>query len=59
VTEVRAEPAGAEFSFNGSDADLAELVRALVGGGLQVCDVHELSEKLEQLYLRISSGEVS
>lgn len=59
VTEVRAAPAGAEFSFSGSDADLAELVRALVGGGLQVCAVHELSEKLEQFYLRISSGEAS
>ena len=59
VTDVRTESAGADFSFSGSDAELAELVRALVAEGLPVCGVQELSEKLEELYLRISSGEAS
>ena len=59
VTELHAESDGADFSFSGSDSELAELVRALVGDGLPVCGVHELSERLEELYLRISSGEAS
>jgi ABC-2 type transport system ATP-binding protein len=59
VTDVRTGTTGTEFSFGGNDAELAELVRALVGDGLPVCGVQELSENLEQLYMRISSGEVS
>ncbi len=56
VTEVRIEPAGAEFSFSGSDTDLAELVRALAADGAPVCGIREISEKLEDLYYRLSSG---
>jgi ABC-2 type transport system ATP-binding protein len=59
VTDVRTEPVGAEFSFGGGDADLAELIRAFVSAGAPVCSIYELSESLEQLYLRISSGENS
>jgi ABC-2 type transport system ATP-binding protein len=59
VTEIAAGTTGVEFSFSGSDADLAGLVRELVSGGVPVCGVQELSENLEQLYMRISSGEVS
>jgi ABC-2 type transport system ATP-binding protein len=59
VTELRTEPAGVEFSFSGSDADLAELVRALVSDGALVCGVHEVSENLEELYFRISDGTLS
>jgi ABC-2 type transport system ATP-binding protein len=57
VTNLRAAPSGFEFSFSGTDADLAGLVRALVSEGAAVCGVHEVSENLEGLYLRISGEE--
>jgi ABC-2 type transport system ATP-binding protein len=49
----------ADFSFAGSDSDLAALVAALVSAGAPVCGIRELTEGLERLYLRISKGEVS
>jgi len=61
VSEVAAEPVGASavvFQFAGSEAELAELVRALVTAGAPVCGVEEMTESLEQLFFRISSGEV-
>jgi ABC-2 type transport system ATP-binding protein len=48
----------AQFAYAGSDAELAELVRALIAAGAPVCGVQEVAETLEQLYSRISSGEV-
>ncbi|MGB6429752.1 MAG: ABC transporter ATP-binding protein [Candidatus Acidiferrales bacterium] len=59
VTELASGTTGVEFSFSGDDARLAELVRELVSGGAPICGVQEISENLEQLYMRISSGEVS
>jgi ABC-2 type transport system ATP-binding protein len=47
-----------QFSYAGGDAELAELVRAMVVAGAPVCGVQEVTETLEQLYTRISSGEV-
>ncbi len=69
VTGVVAEPAsaaggpsapvtGALFHLAGSEAGLAELVRALITAGAPVCGVEEITESLEQLFFRISSGEV-
>jgi ABC-2 type transport system ATP-binding protein len=48
----------AQFAYAGSDAELAELVRAMVTAGAPVCGVQAVTETLEQLYSRISSGEV-
>jgi ABC-2 type transport system ATP-binding protein len=59
VTALQCGTTTIEFSFGGNDADLAGLVRDLVSNGVPVCGVQELSENLEQLYMRISSGEVS
>ncbi|MGH9817947.1 MAG: hypothetical protein ACRD6I_17920, partial [Candidatus Acidiferrales bacterium] len=53
-----ATSSSAVFELAGSEADLAELVRALVGAGASVCGVEEITESLEQLFFRISSGEV-
>jgi ABC-2 type transport system ATP-binding protein len=50
---------GANFEFGGTDAQLAELVRALVAAGAPVCRVEEVAETLEQLYSRISTGDVA
>jgi ABC-2 type transport system ATP-binding protein len=47
-----------QFAFAGGDAELAGLIRGLVEAGAPVCGVQEVSETLEQLYSRISSGEV-
>ena len=58
VSTVAAEAAGAEFAFAGGDVELAEFVGALVTAGAPVCGVEELTETLEGLYSRVSSGEV-
>jgi ABC-2 type transport system ATP-binding protein len=69
VTSVTVEPAtpagapavpvtGAVFHLAGSEANVAELLRALVTAGAPVCGVEEITESLEQLFFRISSGEV-
>jgi ABC-2 type transport system ATP-binding protein len=58
VTNVEAGPAAAQFSFAGSDQDLAELLTALVKSGAPVCGLDEINETLEQLYTRVSTGEV-
>jgi ABC-2 type transport system ATP-binding protein len=47
-----------QFAFAGGDAELAGLIRGLVEAGAPVCGVQEVSETLEQLYSRISTGEV-
>jgi ABC-2 type transport system ATP-binding protein len=58
VSAVAVETDGAGFAFSGSKADLAELVAALVSARAHVCGVEELTETLERLYSRVSSGEV-
>jgi ABC-2 type transport system ATP-binding protein len=58
VSGIVATEAAAQFAYAGSDADLAELVRGLVTAGAPVCGVEEVTETLEKLYSRISSGEV-
>lgn len=58
VSSVTAANAEANFSFAGSDVELAELVRALIAAGGLVCGVEELTETLEELYSRVSSDEV-
>jgi len=58
VSEVRASGDSAEFVFPGSDLELAALVRDVIGAGAPVCNVEEHTESLEQLFSRLSSGEV-
>jgi ABC-2 type transport system ATP-binding protein len=53
------QEAAVRFDFDGNDAALAGLVRALIEAGAPVCGVEELTETLEQLYSRISSGEAT
>lgn len=47
----------AGFEFLGDDAALAALVRGLVEAGAPVCGIEEITESLEQLYSRLSTGE--
>jgi len=58
VSETFAEAAGARFSFAHGDAELAALVRELVAAGAAVCAIEQITETLERLYSRVSSGEV-
>jgi ABC-2 type transport system ATP-binding protein len=59
VTAVTPEgETGALVQFTGGDAELAHLVRELVNAGAPVCSVEEITETLEQVFSRLSSGEV-
>jgi ABC-2 type transport system ATP-binding protein len=58
VSGVVQTEAVSQFAYSGNNAALAELVRALVNAGAPVCGVEEVTETLEKLYSRISSGEV-
>jgi ABC-2 type transport system ATP-binding protein len=58
VSAIAQTQAMVQFAYAGGDAELAELVRAMVVAGAPVCGVQEVTETLEQLYTRISSGEV-
>jgi ABC-2 type transport system ATP-binding protein len=58
VSAVVTTDAVVQFAYAGSDAELAELVRAIVTAGAPVCGVQEVAETLEQFYSRISGGEV-
>ncbi len=55
---VIAGSSSVDFHFAGSDADLAALVRDLVMSGAPVCAVEGSSESFEQIYARLSGGEV-
>jgi ABC-2 type transport system ATP-binding protein len=52
------EPSGAQFSFGGTDTELAELMKALMGAGAPVCGVEKITDSLEQVYSRLTKGEV-
>jgi ABC-2 type transport system ATP-binding protein len=58
VSGVSTDEMTAQFNFEGSDNSLAELVRGLMEAGAAVCGVEEVKETLEELYTRLSSGEV-
>jgi len=58
VSGVVTTDAVVQFAFAGADAELAELIRAMVMAGAPLCGVQEVTETLEHFYSRISSGEV-
>jgi hypothetical protein len=47
-----------DFAFAGTDSALAALVRDLVMAGAPVCGVEGSAESFEQIYARLSGGEV-
>ena len=49
---------GTLFEFAGGDADLSELVKALVTAGASIAAVEQPGQSLEQAYTRIAKGEV-
>ncbi|HTU34274.1 MAG TPA: ABC transporter ATP-binding protein [Terriglobales bacterium] len=58
LADVTGDAEGAQFAFAGDDAELASMVRELVTAGAAVCGVEEMTETLERLYSRVSSGDV-
>jgi ABC-2 type transport system ATP-binding protein len=58
VSNVAVEPTSVEFSFTGSDAQMAELNKALISTGAPVCGVEMINDSLEQVYARLTKGEV-
>jgi len=58
VNEIQAGPGAAEFVFPGSDVELAALVRAAVLAGAPIYSVEEKTDSLEELFARLSTGEV-
>jgi ABC-2 type transport system ATP-binding protein len=58
VSGYAQEPSGAQFTFGGSDAELAELMKALIATGAPLCGVEKITQSLEQVYSRLTKGEV-
>jgi len=52
------EPSGAQFSFAGPDAELAELLKSLIAAGAPVFGMEKITDSLEQVYSRLTKGEV-
>jgi ABC-2 type transport system ATP-binding protein len=58
VTNVQESPKGVEFVFPGSDGDLAALLRAAILAGAPIYSAEEKTDSLEELFARLSTGEV-
>ncbi len=58
VSRVATSGLGTLFEFAGSDADLSELVKALVTAGAPLAAVEQPGLTLEEAYSRIAKGEV-
>jgi ABC-2 type transport system ATP-binding protein len=58
VSEIQESPGSAEFIFPGGDGELAALLRAAVLAGAPICGAEEKIDSLEELFARLSTGEV-
>ncbi len=58
VNHVATSGLGTLFQFAGSDADLSEMVKALVTAGAPLAAVEQPGVSLEEAYSRIAKGEV-
>ena len=58
ISELHSTMDSTSFAFPGDNSELAVLVRDLVNAGAPVCAIEETVESLEQLFSRLSSGEV-
>jgi ABC-2 type transport system ATP-binding protein len=58
VSEILQGEGATEFIFPGNDAELAALVREAVLAGAAIYSVEEKTDSLEELFARLSSGEV-
>jgi ABC-2 type transport system ATP-binding protein len=58
ASEIQERAGATEFIFPGTDAELAALVREAVLAGAPLCNVEEKNDSLEELFARLSTGEV-
>jgi len=58
VSSVAVNGQEAAFQFAGSDAELAQLLAALVAGGVPLVGFHEMKQTVEDIYLKVSHHEV-
>jgi ABC-2 type transport system ATP-binding protein len=58
VSAIEESPASVEFVFPGTDADLAGLIRAAILAGAPIYSAEEKTDSLEELFARLSTGEV-
>jgi ABC-2 type transport system ATP-binding protein len=58
VSNIVVEPTEVEFSFAGTDAQMAELNKAVISTGAPVCGIEVITHSLEQVYARLTKGEV-
>jgi hypothetical protein len=59
VTSVKAEGDALHFQYAGDRAQVPDLVRALVAGGVALTGLQEEKTDLEGLFMRLTKGEVS
>ena len=58
VTAVLQGASATEFIFPGNDVELAALIREAVLAGAAIYSVEEKTDSLEELFARLSTGEV-
>jgi ABC-2 type transport system ATP-binding protein len=58
VSALSVDQGGALFTFSGTDSELAELMKALVSTGAPVIGIEKVTDSLEQVYSRLTKGEV-
>jgi len=58
ASEVRREREGVSLDYDGTEAQLAELVAALVAAGLRPIEVTPQAVDLEDIFLRLTEGKV-
>lgn len=58
VSNIADEGSSVQFTFSGTDAQMAELTKALIATGAPVFGVEVITESLEQVYSRLTKGEV-
>ncbi len=59
VDSVAGEPGGASFDFTGEDGELADLLAGLITAGLRPVELVRESLGLEEMFLRLTAGEVA
>jgi ABC-2 type transport system ATP-binding protein len=59
VSNVRASAGAAEFASSGSDEDLAVLLGSVVNAGVRVTSFGEIRQTVEDLYMSLSTHEVT
>jgi len=58
ISGVELDANDGEFSFSGTDEELAQVLKELVAGGTRVVGFHEVKQTFEEMYMKVSSHEV-